>query len=81
MAPAGLVISKLALQATADDHTLRGLLCLKVRITRVLYLQPGPEAESLQISLPKEAESSTNRWPLFNSTFCAVSPDLCPTGC
>ncbi|OCF38740.1 hypothetical protein I317_07469 [Kwoniella heveanensis CBS 569] len=41
MAPSGLVISKLGVQATAADDQVKGLLCLKISLPREIEGRPG----------------------------------------
>nr|XP_019011758.1 uncharacterized protein I206_03864 [Kwoniella pini CBS 10737]OCF50539.1 hypothetical protein I206_03864 [Kwoniella pini CBS 10737] len=41
MAPAGLVITKLGIQATATDDVVRGLMCLKISLPKDSEARPG----------------------------------------
>jgi hypothetical protein len=72
MAPPGLVVSKLGVQASAGTDTVRGVLCLKVSVSDGLFGTQPPrilatqQPDSLQVE--RVESEAPSRW--------AVSADL-----
>ncbi|WVQ95220.1 hypothetical protein IAU59_002315 [Kwoniella sp. CBS 9459] len=63
MAPSGLVISKLGVQATAADDHVKGLLCLKISLPRETEGRPGARW-ALFSSNPPQLTSTPSIHPL-----------------
>ncbi|WVW85305.1 hypothetical protein I302_107343 [Kwoniella bestiolae CBS 10118] len=63
MAPSGLVISKLGIQATASDDVVRGLMCLKISLPKDAEGRPGARW-ALFSSTPPKLLSTPTIYPL-----------------
>ncbi|WWC90409.1 uncharacterized protein L201_005344 [Kwoniella dendrophila CBS 6074] len=63
MAPSGLVISKLGIQATASDDVVRGLMCLKISLPKESAGRPGARW-ALFGSTPPKILSTPTLYPL-----------------
>ncbi|OCF75701.1 hypothetical protein I204_02993 [Kwoniella mangroviensis CBS 8886] len=63
MAPSGLVISKLGIQATASDEVVKGLMCLKISLPKDAEGRPGARW-ALFSSTPPKLLSTPTIYPL-----------------
>ncbi|WVQ68559.1 uncharacterized protein L199_006768 [Kwoniella botswanensis] len=63
MAPSGLVISKLGIQATASDEVVKGLMCLKISLPKDAEGRPGARW-ALFNSTPPKLLSTPTIYPL-----------------
>ncbi|WVR09326.1 hypothetical protein IAU60_006392 [Kwoniella sp. DSM 27419] len=59
MPPSGLIISKLGIQATASDDSVKGLLCLKISLPRESEGRPGARWALFNSSPPKLLKLAT----------------------